>query len=81
MNLTKTYNLTKYKVEVFSGNDLVDPTLLDSLNSQLDNEFYPKGIVEILEIIPNVKRIIVYSLDDKIIVHSTNGLELEEYNS
>jgi hypothetical protein len=81
MNLTKTYNLTKYKVEVFSENDLIDPTLLDSLNSQLDNEFYPKGIIEILEVIPNVKRIIVYSLDDKIIVHSTNGLVLEEYNS
>lgn len=75
MNLIKTYNLTKYKVEVFNKNDPVDSSLLDSLEAQPDNETYPRGIVEILEIIPNVKRIIVYSLDDEIILHSTNGLD------
>ena len=71
MNLIKTYNLTKYKVEVFSNN-IVDIALLDSLYSKLDNEFYPRGIVEILEVIPNVQKIIVYSLDNKIILHSAN---------
>lgn len=73
MELIKTYSLTKYKVEVFSDYNVVDTTLLYSLDSQLDNEYYPRGIVEILEVIPNIKKIIVYSLDDKIILHSTNS--------
>lgn len=79
MNLIKTYNLTKYKVDVFNKNDPVDSNLLDSLETQLDNETYPRGIVEILEVIPNVKKIIVYSLNNKTLLQSTNGLDEEEF--
>jgi hypothetical protein len=73
----KEYNLDKFKVKVekaLNDTNVVSLEVLDSLTTKLNNEVYPRGIVETLEVLDGVKRITVSDHDNNILIMSTNEL-------
>lgn len=81
LKLIKTYDLDKFNVNVYKvskESEVVSSETLDSLTVNLNNEIYPRGIVETLEVLPGVKRITVSDKLNNILVTSTNGLLADE---
>jgi hypothetical protein len=77
MSLIKRYNLDRYFIDLFKKDDntIIDINLLDSLESQLNTLEYPREIVDILQEIDSIKEIIIYDLNNNILLHSINGKE------
>jgi hypothetical protein len=76
----KEYNLDKFKVKVekaLNDTNVVSLEVLDSLTTKLNDEVYPRGIVETLEVLDGVKRITVFDHENNILVISTNELDDE----
>lgn len=77
LKLIKEYNLDKFNVSVYTTTEestVVSSETLDSLTLNLNNETYPRGIVETLEVLTGVKRVVVSDKLNNVLVISTNGL-------
>lgn len=78
MTLIKRYNLTKYYVDLFKkdGDTInIDINMLDSLEAQLDSLDYAREIVDFLQEIEGIKKIVIYDLNNHILLNSVNGKE------
>jgi len=76
----KEYNLDKFKVKVekaLNDTNVISLEVLDSLTTKLNDEVYPRGIVETLEILDGVKRITVSDHENNTLIISTNELDNE----
>jgi len=77
LKLIKEYNLDKFNVSVYTTTEestVVSSETLDSLTLNLNNETYPRVIVETLEVLTGVKRVVVSDKLNNVLVISTNGL-------
>jgi len=66
----QTLNLDKYIVEIVSEN-MID---LDNMASILNEQKYPRGIMEVLEVIEGISKIEIYNIDSKELLLSTTIL-------
>jgi hypothetical protein len=77
LELIKEYNLDKFNVKIYKNaenSDVVDIETIDSLTTTLNNQDYPRGIVETLQSLAGVKKISVSDKDNNILVVSANEL-------
>jgi hypothetical protein len=60
-------------IKEYETSEVVSSETLESLTAHLNNETYPRGIVEALEVLNGVKKIVISNKDNNILVVSANG--------
>ena len=68
--MLQTLNLDKYTVQIYAENTIN----LENITSMLNDQEYPRGIMEVLQIIKGISKIEVYSIDTKQLLLSTTIL-------
>ena len=59
--LIKTLTLDKFTVEIYALPDnAIDPNMFDSMVDNLNAKEYPRGVVETLETVEGVMKLMVY---------------------
>ena len=68
--MLQALNLDKYTVQIYAENMIN----LENITSMLNDQEYPRGIMEVLQIIKGISKIEVYSIDTKELLLSTTIL-------
>lgn len=68
--LVSELSLTNYNVKIYGDN--LQPSVIESMVPELDQQPYPKQIIEVLESIEQVSQVSVFDKENNLLTNSEN---------
>jgi hypothetical protein len=68
--LVSEISLTNYNIKIYGDN--LQPSLIESMTAELDQQPYPKQIIELLETIEQVSQVSIFDKENNLLINSEN---------